>query len=104
MAAVLQPGAVMTYRQGDLNIDGTVTLHLTCAQPGEGSGLAGDFVVTLSTANVATISAAVGQAAKKAALDSIVQAYLIAQYRLPASVTAIQAALVALQGQTVTIA
>lgn len=101
--AVLQPNAVFTYGLGDLNVDGTVTLHLTCANPGEGSGLPGDFVVPLTVANVATIAAAGTQAQKKAALDLIVQNYLKAQYRIPASTLAIQSALNTLVGQTVTV-
>ena len=104
MTSLLQPNAVMTYGQGVANVDGTVTLNLTCAQPGEGSGLPGSFVVTLSTADVTTITNAVGNAAKKAALDAIVIAYIKAVFRLPASVAAVQASLNAIVGLTVTVA
>jgi hypothetical protein len=102
MSTALQANAVFTYGLGELNVDGTVTLHLTCGQPGP--GLPGDFTVPLSTANVSTISGAGTQAQKKAALDSIVQAYIIAQYRIPAATLAIQSALTALVGLTVTVA
>lgn len=104
MTQILQANAVFTYGQGIANIDGSVTLHLTCAQPGEGSGLPGDFVVTLSTADVTTITNAVGGPAKKAALDTIVGNNLKAQYRLPAAVVAVQTALSSIIGMTVTVA
>ena len=99
--AGLQANAVFTYGKSTANIDGTVTVRLTCAQPGEGSGLPGDFQVTLTAADVSTIQAAVGNPAKKTALDTIVTTYLKAAYR-PS--TAIQASLDLLVGLTLTVA
>ena len=99
--AGLQANAVFTYGRGTANVDGTVTLRLTCALPGEGSGLSGDFQIILTAAQVTTINGAGNNTQKKAALDSIVQAYMIANYR-PATV--IQAALDLLVGMTVVVA
>lgn len=98
--AGLQASAVFTYGRGVANTDGTVTLRLTCAQPGEGSGLSGEFFINLSVAQVTAINGAGNNAQKKAALDAIVQAFMVANYR-PATV--IQAALDLLVGQTVTV-
>lgn len=95
---MLKNNAVFTYGQGTANGDGTVILKLTCPNPGP--GMLGDYTVTLSSSDVSTIMAAVGGAAKKSALDGIVSAYLISQYR-PSTV--IQSALDNLIGQTVTV-
>ena len=97
----LQANAVFTYGKSTANTDGTVTVRLTCALPGEDSGLPGDFMVTLTAANVTTIQGAGGPAAKKATLDGIVVAALKAAYR-PS--TAIQASLDLIQGLTVVVA
>ena len=97
----LQANAVFTYGKSRANTDGTVTVRLICALPGEGSGLPGDFQVTLTAADVTTIQAAGGAAAKKVALDGIVVAALKAAYR-PSTV--IQSSLDLIQGLTVVVA
>ena len=96
--SLLRTGAVFTFVGFDLNTDGSVTLRLTCATPGD--NLPGSYSVPLTVANIATIQAAGAQAAQLAALNTIVTAYLVAQYR-PSVVIA--AALAALIGRTVTV-
>lgn len=94
----LQANAVFTFVGFDLNSDGSVALHLTCAQPGP--NLPGAYTVTLTPVDITTIQGAGTQAQQIASLGNIVKAYLIAQYR-PSVVIA--NALSGLIGQTLTV-
>lgn len=95
----LKANAVFKYGVPVINPDGGITFLLSCSDPGP--NMPGDYTVTLSSAQVATVAGSGTLGQQKAALDAIVITAIQTQYR-PVS-PAIQAALNALPGQTVTI-
>ncbi len=95
----LKANAIFKYTTSVINPDGSILFNLSCADPG--ANMPGDYSVTLTSTQVTAVAGSGTLNQQKAALDAIVIPTLTAQYR-PTS-PAIQAALNALPGQTVTV-
>lgn len=76
----------------------SVTMTFTCANPG--ANMPSTYTIVLTSTDISTINAAVGGAAKQAALQAAVIDHLQKQYRPAASIAAVLTGFV---GQSVTV-